>query len=278
MSTTPNITRRTRATAFVKEATRRVKVTNHRRIETVLTAWESVRHAGTCAMPANADGEMVPVSVPVYMHYDSCKDTSRVRKITNPHWPVDKEKPEAQTARIAAALKICSGCKIRTACRAYAMMVKPVGDGFVMGGVIFISPNITKKAVKRGGEIVKPAVYETMADVKTRIVNNRHAYNASLADTLTVRTLKNRDELAAMRIAAPALITVAAPARVTSDHSAEYVYDLMLDLVHGSRVTDAVILTAKAEADASREYWEQNDDDIPVHPADVIFDESPTTT
>jgi hypothetical protein len=259
MSTTPNITRRTRATAFVKKGTRRVKVTNHRRIETVLAAWEGVRQAGAC---------LVGMVAPTYMHYDSCKDTSRVRNITNPHWPVDKEKPEAQTARIAAALKICSGCKIRTACRAYAMMVKPVGDGFVMGGVIFISPNITKKAVRRGGEIVKPAVYETMADVKTRIVNNRHAYNASLADTLTVRTLKNRDELAAMRIAAPAMITVAAPARVTSDHSAEYVYDLMLDLLVGKKITDAVIDTAP---EAPRELTDL------VHPADAAYDESPTT-
>lgn len=264
MSNTPNITRRTRKSAFAN-LPRPAKATNHRRIETVLAAWEGVRQAGAC---------LVGMVAPTYMHYDSCKDASRVRNITNPHWPVDKEKPEAQTARVAAALKICSGCNIRTACRAYAMMVKPVGDGFVMGGVVFISPNITKKAVKRGGEVVKPAVYETMADVKTRIVNNRHAYNASLTSTLTVRTLKNRDELAAMRIAAPALITVSAPARVTSDHSAEYVHDLMLDLVYGSRVTDAVILTAK---DDSREYWEQNDDDIPVHPADVIFDESPTT-
>jgi hypothetical protein len=248
--------RRTARSAFARSAAG-PKMTTNVRIEKVLEIYAVAQADGACK---------VGMEVETYTGYDSKNAPKRTRKITNPHWPIDGESGQARTSRVAAALRICATCPVQKACENYATIKPPLEPGHVVGGIYFSTPRTLVPAVTVDlgdgrSKITKKAVIETVAAMRRRIVADRVDHDAKVTRDSKIRGMGH---LVTFKIGMPASIRVAKPQNYTSDHSVEYVRDILADLLIGRMMTDDQLRKASAGVNSGT-LDDVTFDEIPAH-------------
>jgi len=248
--------RRTARSAFARSAAG-PKMTTNVRIEKVLEIYAVAQADGACK---------VGMEVETYTGYDSKNAPKRTRKITNPHWPIDGESGQARTSRVAAALRICATCPVQKACENYATIKPPLEPGHVVGGIYFSTPRTLVPAVTVDlgdgrSKITKKAVIETVAAMRRRIVADRVDHDAKVTRDSKIRGMGH---LVTFKIGMPASIRVAKPQNYTSDHSVEYVRDILADLLMGRMMTDDQLRKASAGVNSGT-LDDVTFDEIPAH-------------
>ncbi len=159
----------------------------------------------------------------------ACKDTITAVKfvdrkiskdwmaeVVNPHIPSDSDHRAIPVARVAAAVKICSGCPVKTECREYALALPPMDGGIVLGGMFFPNINITKSVKKNRTAL---AVYKAKFILACKKYNDRIAEQARK---------KGYAHLSKLRIPGPGLIRMGIID--SNDPSVEMVGEIVQDL------------------------------------------------
>ena len=137
-------------------------------------------------------------------------------EIDNPHIPHADDHRAIPVARVAAAVKICSGCPVKTECREYALALPPMDGGIVMGGMFFPNINITKSVKKNRTAL---AVY------KAKFIKACKKYNDRIAEQACK---KGYAHLRKLRIPGPGLIRMGIIN--SNDPSVEMVGKIVQDL------------------------------------------------
>ena len=138
-------------------------------------------------------------------------------EVVNPHIPSDDEHRAIPVARVAAAVKICSGCAVKTECREYALALPPMDGGFVLGGIFFPNIQITKSVKKNRAAI---AIY------KAKFIATCKKYNDKIS---AQARKKGYAHLSALRIPGPGLIRMGIID--SNDPSVEMVQEVLQDLL-----------------------------------------------
>lgn len=146
-------------------------------------------------------------------------------EVVNPHIPSDTDHRAIPVARVAAAVKICSGCPVKTECREYALALPPMDGGFVMGGMFFPNIDITKSVKKNRTAL---AVYRAKFILACKKYNDRISAQARK---------KGHAHLSKLRIPGPGLIRMGIID--SNDPSVEMVQEVLQDLL--LQAFDAII-------------------------------------
>lgn len=159
----------------------------------------------------------------------ACKETITVVKfvdrtiskdwtaeVVNPHIPSDSDHRAIPVARVAAAVKVCSGCPVKIECREYALARPPMDGGIVLGGIFFPNIDVTKSAKKNRTAL---AVYKAKFILACKNYNNRIAKQACK---------KGYAHLSKLRIPGPGLIRMGV--MDSNDPSVEMVGKVVQDL------------------------------------------------